>query len=269
MIGTDVMELQKRLAKEIAKDGIPCYRYPNSSNQIFTTYFGSETEAASKRYQLANGLVGDGKVGPKTRAKLNEQVVPPTPPVTPILPGVGKKIVLNAGHHNTDPGAVTLQEATEVKLIRDQAVIALRAAGFEVFAVSDDKDLSASIAYANQILPKHNDGLCIDIHLNASGNKNARGTEGYHGTSATSKKIAEAMASNVSRALGFTNRGAFSDTTAHVGSLGWIRNTKAWATLVEVGFITNVADMAILRGPDGYKKAGEGIAQAVKEIFGV
>lgn len=79
MSGTDVTELQKRLNKEIALDGFPCFRYPTADNPTFTTFFGSNTQDAVQRYQAKNGLVssgtynttGYGQVGPKTMQKLN------------------------------------------------------------------------------------------------------------------------------------------------------------------------------------------------------
>lgn len=266
--GTDVMELQKRLAKEIALDGLPCFRYPSAQAQTFTTYYGVETRAAVQRYQLKYKIAkatdaGYGRFGPKTRAHVNSAVGVSAP-----LADVARKIVINAGHFDGDPGAVTLKEADEVKKIRDQAVIALKAAGFEVVPVPDDLDLKKSIAFANTAIKDLNGGLCIDIHLNANNDPKARGTEAYHGTSDTSKKIAEAMSRNVAKALKLSDRGAKPDTETHVGSLGWIRQTKGWATLVEVAFITNAADMAALRTAAGYKAAGKGIADAAVELFG-
>lgn len=76
MTGTAVMELQKRLFKELAADGLPCFRYPNATTPTFTNYFGTYTRDAVKRYQSKNGIAGlftpgYGRVGPKTRAALN------------------------------------------------------------------------------------------------------------------------------------------------------------------------------------------------------
>ena len=86
MDGTDVMELQKRLAKETAKDGLPCFRYKVNGVVSYTTYFGDYTEQAVQRYQAAKGIVssgtpkttGYGRVGAKTLAALNSQPVTPT-----------------------------------------------------------------------------------------------------------------------------------------------------------------------------------------------
>lgn len=66
MSGTDVQELQKRLAKEYDIHQVPLFNYP-----AFTTYFGSVTNTAVKKYQTINGLKPDGVVGKNTIAKLN------------------------------------------------------------------------------------------------------------------------------------------------------------------------------------------------------
>lgn len=76
-----VKELQKRLSKEIAIDGEPCYRYKIDSALYFSTYFGNNTESAVQRYQITNNIVmggtpqttGFGQVGPTTREFLNSK----------------------------------------------------------------------------------------------------------------------------------------------------------------------------------------------------
>lgn len=79
MTGPDVQELQKRLNREIAFDGQPCYSYTQNGALFFSTYFGKETEKAVQRYQKTKGIVssgtpevtGYGQVGPTTRKSLN------------------------------------------------------------------------------------------------------------------------------------------------------------------------------------------------------
>jgi len=66
MIDNEVKELQKYLNTHnylVATTG-----YGSLNNE--TTYFGKKTKAAVIKFQLANGLVGDGVVGPKTKAEL-------------------------------------------------------------------------------------------------------------------------------------------------------------------------------------------------------
>jgi hypothetical protein len=87
MKGTDVMELQKRLANETAFDGAPCF-----SGGPFDVSFGPLTENAVKRYQKTLGIVssgtwqttGYGQLGPKTMKALNAGNTPPTPPANKI-----------------------------------------------------------------------------------------------------------------------------------------------------------------------------------------
>lgn len=74
MTGTDVLELQKRLASEPYKGGGMCYEAG-----YFDVHFGPITEGAVKRYQETQGIVshgtpettGYGQVGPTTRRFLN------------------------------------------------------------------------------------------------------------------------------------------------------------------------------------------------------
>jgi len=195
-----------------------------------------------------------------------------------ILPNTKKYIIVNAGHyddpdtpHFDDPGAVANQvrEAVEVMKIRDRVVPLLKQTGFAISSVPDDLDLRESIAWANEKAPKLNDALAIDIHLNYLSNPSARGTESFYGQTEISKKIAEALANNVSETLGVPNRGAKPDTQTAVGSLGWIRKTTMWASLVEVCFLTNPEDMKILHSESGYDKAARGIANGICEMFGV
>jgi len=186
-----------------------------------------------------------------------------------ILTNVKRRIIVNAGHYDKDSGAISAVERDEVRKIRDEVLHLLAPLGFEVFAVPDNLDLAKSIAYVNEKANSLNEGLCIDIHLNSFSNKSVRGTEAYYLTSDTSTKIAERMAFHVSDQLGIPNRGAKSDTLAAAGSLAWLRKTKPWATLVEVCFISNEADMKALTGTGGYKRAAQGIVNAVSELYGV
>lgn len=122
MQGADVMELQKRLAKEVASDGLACFRYPTSSTQTFTTYFGKETEKAVQRYQEIKKIVvsgtpettGFGQLGPTTRAALNgENVTDPKNKLKPrveqmknqlvsIMATIGTPIIVTEGFRSIE-----------------------------------------------------------------------------------------------------------------------------------------------------------------------
>lgn len=187
-----------------------------------------------------------------------------------ILQNVKRKIIVNAGHYINDPGSQSAYgvERDECFKIRDNVVSVLRSRGYEVVPVPDTLDLAGSIKFANEKAPGINDALAIDIHLNYSVDAKARGTEAYYGVSDTSKKIAASLAYFTAASLCVPTRGAKPDTDAAVGSLGWIRQTKMWASLVEVCFISNKDDMTMLK-PNGYRAAAVGIANAIDDLFGV
>lgn len=78
MRNNDVLELQKRLSKELGTDGKPCF---DNTKTKFDTIFGPVTRKAVERYQVANhiagpGNAGYGRCGPKTRAELNRNTAP-------------------------------------------------------------------------------------------------------------------------------------------------------------------------------------------------
>jgi N-acetylmuramoyl-L-alanine amidase len=192
-----------------------------------------------------------------------------------ILENYKKTIIINAGHHNTDPGKVVGEhnERDEVKIIRDKVVTILhKRTDFEVFHVPDNLDLNESIQWANKRVHHREDGFLIDIHLNASSYKSARGSEAFYAAGRSNnngEEIAEAMSRNISETLEIPDRGAKPDTDAYVGSLGWLRQTKGEATLVEVCFMTNAQDWAALKMDGGHDLAALGIAKGICELYGV
>lgn len=195
-----------------------------------------------------------------------------------ILGNTKLRILVNAGHfddphtsHIDDTGAVKdhIVEQVECVKIRNELVPLLQSEGFEVLAVPDHLNLKESILWVNERAPKLNDGLAVDIHLNALRDERARGTEAFYGMSETSKKIAEALSRETAKELDIPDRGAKPDTQTAVGSLGWIRQTTCWASLIEVGFVTNKQDMDVIRGPQGYRKAARGIRNGILAVYGL
>lgn len=192
-----------------------------------------------------------------------------------ILKNTKRNILINAGHHDNDPGKIIIndgkheREADHVKRIRDEVVSLLRNdTRFTLHVIPDTLTLSQSIAYVNSKFKNLNDGLAIDIHLNASRHLSARGSEAFHGSSKTSQNIAATLSESVSSALGLPNRGAKPDTDAAVGSLGWIRQTNTWASLIEVCFMTNAEDWLVLTRPGGHALAAKGIVNGILTAYG-
>lgn len=163
MRGPDVAELQKRLAKELDKDGLPCYRYEQNGELYISQYFGRETEKALQRYQCKVGIAcagtpettGYGQLGPKTRAALAGQ--PPRPELYPavrqkrdqlmrIMKAFGRPIVVTGEYRtNTEQDALYAQGRTTPGLIVTNAKGGESMHNYRVafdIAFSTDKGLS-------------------------------------------------------------------------------------------------------------------------------
>lgn len=105
----------------------------------------------------------------------------------------------------------------------------------------------------------------ISLHLNAADNDRASGVEVYHANGARyqRKKQAELVGRIVSEKLGLPNRGVFSSSESQHSKLAILDDTKAPALLIELGFITNEADVEAVRSC-----GAEAVAAAIQALRG-
>ncbi len=178
-------------------------------------------------------------------------------------------IFLKAGHYSGnpgDPGAMAngYIEHAEALKIRNACIEPIHEADFGLIVVPETLTLSEAIKYVNRLAPNLNDGLGIDIHLNYSSNPKRTGVEAYYYNGVEkSKSIASIFSKHIAQFLGINDNGAMPDTSAAVGSLGWIRDLKTWSILIEVCYISNQGDMDKL----DYNLCAKGIVESLKEIF--
>ena len=103
----------------------------------------------------------------------------------------------------------------------------------------------------------------ISLHTNAAESPSASGTEAFayaRGTPAF--RLAEDIADNVSEATGLRNRGAIVRPGLYV-----LKKTNMPATLVELGFITNPRDSALMANqPELFAR---GVYNGIVEFTGV
>lgn len=178
---------------------------------------------------------------------------------------MNKTIYLNAGHSDTDPGAISAfgKEADFTKAIRDKLIPELKRCGIEVVSVPDSVlTLKESIKWVNERVKGLNDGLAFSIHLNAGGGQGAETF--YFEGSTTSRRIAKTIIDEYCLHVNVRNRGPKPDTQSKWGRLGWIRNTNCWATLIECGFIDYAGDVNIVKDFDNTAKA---ICKGICKVF--
>ena len=82
----------------------------------------------------------------------------------------------------------------------------------------------------------------ISLHANASSSESASGTEGYvYALDTSAAELSEDIVENLSEATGLRDRGVFARPSLYV-----LRRTAMPATLIELGYITNAGDAALM-----------------------
>ncbi len=157
------------------------------------------------------------------------------------------KVFLNPGHApngNPDPGACGygLRECDVAKNVADLVAGYLAAAGVEVVGCLQSDSLEEVVDSSNN----SDADVFISIHCNAC-NGSANGTEVWHFYgSAAGEKLASFIQNQIVDALGTVDRGV-KGAKPGVNGLYVLSNTNAVAVLVELAFIDNESDSALLR----------------------
>ena len=101
----------------------------------------------------------------------------------------------------------------------------------------------------------------ISLHANASTITSASGTEGYvYRADSPAEDLSEDIVEGISEATGLADRGVFVRPSLYV-----LRRTQMPATLIELGFITNRGDAALMSEDPGL--FAEGIYNGILEYF--
>ena len=176
-----------------------------------------------------------------------------------------KLVVLDAGHGAKDSGAIGVTGKYEKNF--NLAVI-LKAAELlkqenkidVVLTRSDDTflELKDRVAIANNLKAD----VFISVHANSSASSAASGTETYYQRDA-SKALASVMHKYLIPATGLSDRGI------RYGNFHVIRETTMPAVLLEVGYLSNKGDEALLFSEALQNKVAASIVSGIKEYLGV
>ncbi|MBT2288527.1 N-acetylmuramoyl-L-alanine amidase [Paenibacillus albidus] len=176
-----------------------------------------------------------------------------------------KLIVLDAGHGAKDSGAVGVTGKYEknfnLAIVMKAAELLKQEDKFDVVLTrSDDTflELKERVAIANNLKAD----LFISVHANSSGSSSASGTETYYKREA-SKALAKVMHKYLVQATGLSDRGVRS------GNFHVIRETKMPAVLLEVGYLSNKKDEALLFTEDLQNKVAASMVSGIKEYLGI
>jgi N-acetylmuramoyl-L-alanine amidase/Mannosyl-glycoprotein endo-beta-N-acetylglucosaminidase len=188
------------------------------------------------------------------------------------------QIFISAGHGGIengvrDTGAVITgtTEAQEMIRIRDLVVPELRSRNFSVLSVPDDLNLQQSISWINA--RAQSGDIAFEIHADASTNNSLRGASVYYIASNESRKAhADLMLLALLRRVPqLPSRGSRPDTAVGVGRLAFCRQTVPPSLLMEIGFLSNASDLALIQGRrrDIALGIADGLASWSRAVSGV
>lgn len=183
-----------------------------------------------------------------------------------------KKIVVDAGHGGSDPGAVNSEGINEKDInlaIAKKLKSILEGKDYSV-KMTRETDATVSLASRVKIANDFSADIFVSIHINTfeldiNGkycSKNGAETF-YYRTSTKSKEFAEIVQENVVSSLGVNDRGIKPDTESAEGSLYVLKNTNMPAVLVEPGFICNKEDMAKLSQESEKIQLASAVSQSI------
>ncbi len=178
-------------------------------------------------------------------------------------------IIIDPGHGGKDQGATGINGLLEKEVVLTvslQVAEQLRARNFNV-VMTRNSDVTVSLKDRVQIAETAEADLFVSIHANAHPNPTVTGTEAFYfsgrASSARSFYLATLLQQEVSRAL-------------HLPSLGTkrarffvIRETTMPGALLELAFLSNAVDEAILNTSEAQQHAANAIVRAVLSYYNI
>ena len=182
-------------------------------------------------------------------------------------------VFLDPGHGGSAPGTVgvvsRVAEKNAVLAVARLAAEHLSARGINV-ALTRDADTYLTLQQRCDLANRASASVFVSVHCNSYYDQKTRGTETFYQEKApaytvAAKALATALQHRVHTALGLGDRGA---RTYYVGTLGVLNGTCMPAALVELGFMSNPTEDALLTSAAGRDKSARAVADAVCDYLG-
>lgn len=184
----------------------------------------------------------------------------------------GVTIVVDPGHGGKDTGAIGATGIYEKNNTLPTGLYLtdlLRAAGAKVIMTRTDDapptgdkyTEAADLKARTEIANSNKADIFISIHNDSFTNDTAGGTTTYYSSGGGAKEesiaLGKIVQAEVVKELGLRDRGV-KDSNFYV-----VKYTTMTSVLVELGFISNPDEEALLAAPEGQKKAAQGIYRAI------
>ncbi len=282
----DAVSLSPRLGalglREEARPGTPPRAvFANRWHQV-------EVEANSRRIvhdgvtvYLNGPVTGDRKAWRVEKADWAEGVAFPWVAVAPPARRKTDLVLLDPGHGGNDKGAISSRHVEECRVTLDvsRRVAKILQARGVIVAFTRDRNTTVSLAERIAIVRRTKPNAFVSLHVNATGNPAVRGVEsfvmtapGYVSTVGTrtdgksyagnrqgvlNMRLAHAIQRSLLTYTGATDRGV------KRARFAVLKHAAAPAVLVEIGFLTNPLDEAMLISRAYRDKVAEGVARGI------
>lgn len=180
----------------------------------------------------------------------------------------GKRILIDAGHGNQDPGAVgpTGLREKDVNLAVAKFLQAELEKKGALVTLTRDKDVFLTLSERTDISNNSHFDAFVSIHANANYNSAARGTETYYNINTNfNGPKSVLLASYVQKAL--VSQLNTLDRGHKPADFYVIKNNQVPSILVELAFLTNPAEESMLRTEGAQRRAATGILQGLETYF--
>ncbi|MBG1267172.1 hormogonium tapered terminus morphoprotein TftA [Nostoc sp. WHI] len=164
------------------------------------------------------------------------------------------RIFISAAHGGKeaggiDPGAIAggTTEAKEMILLRDLIVTELRARNIEILAVPDDLSAAQTITWINS--RGRRGDVALEIQSDTANSPSVRGASVFYIVNNSDRRsnAEQVLLGLLRRVPQLPNRGVKPDTDSGLGKLAFCRQTTLPALLMQVGFLSNPEDRALLQ----------------------
>ena len=175
---------------------------------------------------------------------------------------LGITVVLDAGHGGAQPGCVIgdLQEKEIAMAITQRLKTRLEQMGFDVVLTRGD-DMDVGLAERAQIANQAEGDCFVSIHCNSYVDDSISGLECYYYRSEAGEQLAEAIATA-------TEASEIDTRESKEGNFQVLREADMPAVLIEVGYMTNPAELELLASEEYQQTLASAIAEGIGAMLG-
>ena len=215
---------------------------------------------------VPSGVEGDVRAALRPVVEEDPPPFPPPAPPPPAPPPPTKtyRVVIDPGHGGRDPGAISclgFHEKTINLAVARQVVDRLRQPAVGV-SLTRDQDVFVELDDRASIANRMGAHLFVSIHADSCQNPSARGFTVYVSRNPTRRSRAAARA--IARALAGTGMASRGVREANFRVLV---GTRCPAVLVELGYLSNTQDAALLARPSFRRQLAYAIAKGACEFL--